>query len=141
MVRGAYVHDRCGRSQRYVAEITPTKRHMTQMAAKRHAVILLKHLGRYSLAAMTPEIIARFRDIRLAGEDRKDKQGKPLPRANNMVRLDLALLGHLFTVAIKEWGVGLPSDPSIEHPQAYSWTGAQSSSVSRRRDTLTCRCG
>lgn len=27
------------------------------------------------------------------------------------MRLGLALLGHLYTVAIKEWGVGLPSNP------------------------------
>lgn len=49
--------------------------------------------------------------MRLAGEDRLDRSGKPQPRANNTVRLDLALLGHLYTVAIKEWGVGLPSNP------------------------------
>ena len=84
MVRGAYVQrasaDRMSVAdapKRYVAEITPTKRSMTQVAEKRHAVILLKHLGKYSLAAMTPEIIARFRNTRLAGEDRKDRRGKP----------------------------------------------------------------
>ncbi len=49
--------------------------------------------------------------MRLAGEDRIGLLGKPQPRANNTVRLDLALLGHLYTVAIKEWGVGLPSNP------------------------------
>jgi hypothetical protein len=103
-------------------------------------VIPLKHLGKYSLAAMTPEIIAHFRDMHLAGEDRKDKQGKPLPRANNTVRLDLALLGHLFTVAIKEWGVGLPSNPSIKHPSACSRAGTQSASITRRRDPPTGRC-
>ena len=74
MVRGAYVQkasaDRmtvADALKRYVAEITPTKRPMTQVAEKRNAVILLRHLGKYSLAAMTPEIIARFRDMRLAG--------------------------------------------------------------------------
>jgi len=61
---------------------------MTQVAEKRHAVIPLKHLGNYSLAAMTPEIIAHFRDMRLAGADPKDKQGKSLPRTNHTVRLD-----------------------------------------------------
>jgi len=49
--------------------------------------------------------------MRLAGEDRKDDKGKPIPRANDTVRLDLALLGHLFTIAIREWGIGLPSNP------------------------------
>ncbi len=41
----------------------------------------------------------------------KTKHGNPIPRANNTVRLELALLGHLFTIAIKEWGIGLPSNP------------------------------
>jgi integrase len=57
------------------------------------------------------EVIAKFRDARLAGEDRKDEFGDPRPRTNNTVRLDLALLGHMFTIAIKEWGVGLPANP------------------------------
>jgi hypothetical protein len=62
---------------------------------------------------LSPEIVAKFRDLRLSGEDRKDAEGKPIPRANNTVRLDLALLGHLLTVAIKEWGIGLPSNPVL----------------------------
>ena len=61
--------------------------------------ILIKHLGKYSLAALNQELIAKFRDMRLAGEDRLEPSGKPQPRANNTVRLDLALLGHLYTVA------------------------------------------
>jgi integrase len=42
----------------------------------------------------------------------------PIPRANNTVRLELALLGHLFTIAIKEWGIGLVVNPvmSIRRP-------------------------
>jgi hypothetical protein len=55
--------------------------------------VLIEHLGKYSLAALTPEVIAKFRDARLAGEDRKDENGNPQPRKNNTVRLDLALLG------------------------------------------------
>ena len=37
--------------------------------------------------------------------------GNPIPRSNSTVRLDLALLGHLLTIAIKEWGVNLPANP------------------------------
>jgi len=55
--------------------------------------------------------MAKFRDMRLAGEDRKDERGNPRPRTNNTVRLDLALLGHLFSVAIREWGIGIPANP------------------------------
>lgn len=62
---------------------------------------------------MTAELVARYRDKRLAGEDRKGKEGEPIPRAANAVRLELALLGHLFTVALKEWGLGLPYNPVL----------------------------
>jgi integrase len=62
---------------------------------------------------LSPEIVAKYRDMRLAGEDRKDKDGSPVPRAPDTVRLDLALLGHMYTVAIKEWGIGLPSNPVL----------------------------
>jgi len=47
--------------------------------------------------------------MRLAGDP--DENGKPVPRTNNTVRLELALLSHLFTLAIKEWGLGLPFNP------------------------------
>jgi integrase len=118
MVRGAYIQrapaDRltvADALKRYLAEVTPTKRPSTAKVECLRAKILIKHLGRYSLAALTPEIVAKFRDETLAGEDRKDENGKPTPRSNETVRLYLALLGHLFTIAIKEWGIGLPSNP------------------------------
>ena len=57
-------------------------------------------LGSYSVAAITPVIVADYRDARLS-------EGKSV----STVRLELALLGHLFTVAIKEWGLGLPMNP------------------------------
>jgi integrase len=104
--------------KRYTSEVTPTKRPSSQEGELRRAAILARHLGKYSLAALNPEIVAHFRDMRLAGEDRKDENGKPIPRANNTVRLELALLGHLFTIAIKEWGIGLVVNPvmSIRRP-------------------------
>jgi integrase len=45
--------------------------------------------------------------------DRKDAKGNPdpKPRSPNTVRLDLALLGHMFNTAIREWGIGLPANP------------------------------
>jgi hypothetical protein len=63
--------------KRYLKEVTPTKRPSSQDPERRRAAILIKHLGKYSLAALTPEIIAQFRDVRLLGNDRKDKNGKP----------------------------------------------------------------
>jgi len=122
MVRGMYIQRAPAERmtveealKRYLAEVTPTKRPMTQLSERRHSKPLTQHLGKYSLAALTTEIVAQYRDMRLAGEDRKDKDGKPKPqpRAANTVRLDLALLGHMFTVAIKEWGLGLPFNPVL----------------------------
>ena len=99
--------------QRYLAEVTPTKRPFTQSGERMRSVPLISFFGKYSLAAVTAELVARYRDKRLAGEDRKGKDGEPLPRAANTVRLELALLGHLFTVALKEWGLGLPYNPVL----------------------------
>jgi len=119
MVRGLYVQR--GPSERlifekairrYLAEVTPTKRPFTQQSEKYRAVALTEFFGKYAMAGITPELIGTYRDRRLAGEDRM-KGGKPQPRAANTVRLELALLGHLFTIAIKEWGLGLPSNPVL----------------------------
>ena len=98
---------------RYLAEVTPTKRPMTQNGEHKKSTPLIKFFGQYSLAAITGELIAQYRDKRLAGEDRKNKSGNPIPRAANTVRLELALIGHLFTVAVKEWGLGLPYNPVL----------------------------
>ncbi|HEX7643015.1 MAG TPA: site-specific integrase [Burkholderiaceae bacterium] len=86
--------------QRYAQEVVPTKKDSTQR--REHARIreIDAYFGQYSLAAVTPDLVAKFRDMRL-------DQGK----ANNSVRLELALLGHLFNVAIREWHIGLAYNP------------------------------
>ena len=83
MVRGAYIQrataDRMtveAALKRYLAEVAPTKRATSQLADVKRARILSKHLGKYSLAALNQELIAKFRDMRLAGEDRLDPTGK-----------------------------------------------------------------
>lgn len=98
--------------KRYLSEVTPTKRPTTQKNELKRSTALVEFFGKYSLAAITTDLIAEYRDARLAGEDRM-KDGKPQPRAANTVRLELALLGHLFTIAIKEWGLGLTFNPVL----------------------------
>ncbi|MGD0902152.1 MAG: site-specific integrase [Terracidiphilus sp.] len=128
IVRGVYI-DRATADrmtvkealERYLAEITPTKRPKSQVCERGFAKPLLHHLGKFSLAAVTPALVAGYRDTRLAGEHRRDKDGNPVPLAANTVRLELALLGHMFGVAIREWGVALE-------------TGMRSSEI------LTLRC-
>ncbi|WJJ94228.1 site-specific integrase [Neopusillimonas aromaticivorans] len=116
MVRGVYIQRAPGERTtlesaltRYLREVTPTKRESTRIAEYKKAQPLLKHLGKYSLAALSADIVAQYRDMRLAGDP--DENGKPVQRSNNTVRLELALLSHLFTIAIKEWGLGLPFNP------------------------------
>jgi integrase len=120
MVRGMYVKRAPAEKllfaaaiDRYLAEVTPSKRPFTQAGEKHRAATLKKHFGKYSLAGITAELVATYRDERLAGLDRLDASGNPKPRAANSVRLELALIGHLFTVAIKEWGLGLIYNPVL----------------------------
>lgn len=107
MVRGVFIQ----RSQserfildnaidRYLKEVSTTKSELTQRGESSKAKQLKAKLGKYSLAAITPDIVADYRDKRL------EEGKKP-----NTVRLELALLGHLFTVAIQEWRVGIAYNP------------------------------
>ncbi len=115
MVRGVYIQ-RSGSERmtlamalkRYLSEISPTKKPTTQRAEATKAQQLIKHLGKYSMAALSAEIIAGYRDTRLASITNRGK-----PTSNNTVRLELALLSHLFTVAIQEWGLGLSFNPVL----------------------------
>ena len=120
MVRGMYVKRGPAEKMlfadaidRYLREVTSSKRPFTQAGEKHRAATLKKHFGKYSLVGITAELVATYRDERLAGLDRLDANGNPKPRAANSVRLELALIGHLFTVAIKEWGLGLIYNPVL----------------------------
>ena len=116
MVRGVYI-DRADASQlllkqaldRYLRAVSSTKKPSTY-AAEQHKIKALKAaLGNYSLAALNPNLIASYRDQRLAAGKSADT-----------VRLELALLSHLFTIAIKEWQLGLVYNPvmNIRKPPA-----------------------
>ena len=86
--------------KRYKAEILPTKRESTAKNERLRLAQLQIVFGKYTLAALTPTLIAEFRDRHLS-------EGK----SANTVRLDLALLSHLYTVAMCEWGMGLVRNP------------------------------
>lgn len=73
MVRGVYI-DR-SRSERmsfadaldrYLREVLPTKKPSTQRSEAPRAERLREFFGAYSLAAITPDLVARCRDERLA---------------------------------------------------------------------------
>ncbi len=107
MVRGVYI-DRAGAERlllrnaldRYLAEVSGTKKASTALAEQHKAKALKAALGAYSLAAISPDLVAEYRDQRMA-------EGK----SASTVRLELALLSHLFTIAIKEWRIGLTYNP------------------------------
>ena len=114
MVRGAFIQRTPSEKmtvavalERYERDITPLKKPSTQRGDRTRIREVKKAFGAYSLAGVTPDLVAKFRDQRLG-------EGK----ANNTVRLELALLGHLYTIAIKEWHIGLVHNPvaSIRRP-------------------------
>ena len=70
--------------KRHLDGVTPSKRPSTQRSETRGAKSLTKWLGRYALAALTPDIAASFGDNRLSGGD-----------SVSTVRLELAFRGHL----------------------------------------------
>ena len=107
MVRGVYIDRAPSESttlksamKRYLTEISPTKSSGSQRRETVRAQPLLKELGDYALIAITPDLIGRYRDDRLA-----------LDKSGNTVRLELALLSHLFNIAIREWRMGLIYNP------------------------------
>ena len=115
IVRGVYI-DRAASERlmfvaamdRYLREVTPTKKASSQRSERLVAEALKAHFGKYSLAAINTEIVAAYRDERL------------LTARPGTVRRCLALLGHLFTVAIREWRLGLVQNPvaNIRKPSA-----------------------
>jgi len=114
MVRGVYI-DRAPSERttlkaalsRYLAEVSPTKGKGATERENITARPILDALGTYSLAVITPQLVADYRDQRMATPSLKT--GKAL--SGNTVRLELALLSHLFTIAIQEWGIGLLQNP------------------------------
>lgn len=85
---------------RYERTVSPTKRASTQDRESVRIKQVRSFFGRYGIAAVTPELVARYRDRRL-------NAGK----SSNTVRLELALLGHLYTTAIREWGFSTLRNP------------------------------
>lgn len=79
--------------KRYEREISVNKAH-PQQDYQRIRHWLRQDLAHYFLANLRGVDFAKYRDDRLA-----------LGRAANTVRLELALVGHLFEIARKEWGM------------------------------------
>ncbi len=85
--------------ERYVREVTPHKRGALQ-EAQRAKRIIKSSLGRVYLSNLGGKELSAYRDRLIA-------EGK----AANTVRLDLALISNLYTVARTEWGMGSLVNP------------------------------
>lgn len=65
MVRGVYIPRPPAESMTveaalhlYLKEVTPTKHASTQIGERKKAQVLIRHIGKYSLAALNAEIVA-----------------------------------------------------------------------------------
>ena len=92
---------------RYVKQVSTTKR---GNRAETYRIESFKRsaLSKYALHGITPQLIAAWRDNRLT----EVSSGTALR--------ELQLLGHVFSVAIREWGFRLPCNPVsfIRKPQS-----------------------
>ena len=80
--------------ERYKREVTPKKKGASR-EVDRIGVWLRSDLAKRSLASLKGADFATYRDKRLAVV------------ASNTVRLELAIVSHLFTIAAQEWGLPL----------------------------------
>lgn len=85
--------------------------HYRGKAWKYKLAALKDRLGEYSLVALTPPLIAKYRDDRLADPDpRYKKDQEKAPRISSAtVKSELDLLSKILDVAQKEFGIALPA--------------------------------
>jgi hypothetical protein len=80
--------------------VTPTKKPTTRRSEKNTTEHLIGFFGKYSMAALASDLVASDRNHRIA-----------VGKSNNTVRIELAMLSNLFTIAIQKWGLGLTHNP------------------------------
>lgn len=114
--------------QRYRREVTSTKRGQ-KAELNRLDCFALSNLAQHSVAAITGQMLARWRDARLKEV------------STGTVLRELQLLGHVFTVAIREWGIALQINPvkMIRKPPAGTPRDRVLTDVQRAR--LLSACG
>lgn len=86
--------------QRYTQEILPSKK--AQADAISRMKVISSYLGFYSVAALTPKLLAEYRDERL-----KSVQAPS-------IRKELHLIGRILKHAQREWEVALPRGNPVE---------------------------
>lgn len=86
--------------ERYTQEIVPSKK--AQADVKSRMKVISGYLGFYSVAALTPKLLAEYRDERL-----KSVQAPS-------IRKELHLIGRILKHAQREWEVALPRGNPVE---------------------------
>lgn len=114
---------------RYLAEISIKKRPRSAERDRLSASSLHLHLGKLTLARVTPDKVAAYRDKRL-------QEVSP-----HSVRLELALLSNLFNIARREWALGAIENPvaMIEKPKLPEGRSPMLSEEQIRRLVDECR--
>lgn len=105
---------------RYANEVTPLKKPLTQIAELRRARRLLHFFADLPLESISPADVARYRDARLEATNEGNGQLTGRRISPSTVRLELALLSHICSTAIREWQVENTSNPvsRIRRPRA-----------------------
>jgi integrase len=84
--------------ERYAMEVTPLKR-SPKAELQRINQYKANKLSKLSVSAITPKLIAELRDDRLKVV------------SSSTVLRELSLLSHVFTVATRDWGIALQTNP------------------------------
>lgn len=105
MRRGTFVDTAAAREttlgdllQKYAERVSPTKKSGAG-EAKRIRSMLKWHLCKYAVANVTAVVLAEWRDGRLRAV------------SGSTVNRELNLLSHVFSTAMIEWGIHLPTNP------------------------------
>ena len=80
--------------ERYKKEVLPTKKSQRQVISTCN--VISSYIGHYAAAALTPELLAKYREKRLQSVK------------GHTVRKDLLLIRRILSYAQKEWGIHLP---------------------------------
>jgi integrase len=87
--------------QRYLREVTPTKKSAVTEQGRIERLLKQEALCKYRLSALTPQLVAEFRDRR-----RSQVSGSSTNR-------DLSIISHTINTAIREWSIPLTNPVSL----------------------------
>ncbi len=113
---------------RYASEVSPTKRG-TDAELHRLQQFKATSLSRYTVAAITGQTIAEWRDTRLKEV------------STGTVLRDMQLLGHVFSVAMRDWGIALHSNPVAHVRKPPAGKPRNRILTDEQRESLIAACG